>query len=201
MSTRGRRQLSCGKPRGAKGFSAVELVVAMAVVLVISGIALPSMSNSLRVYQLNSVASMVADQFKSSRFDAIRRNLATTCYITPIPGGYRIWTDTAGTGVYTNTDHTTLLSGSQTLVGTVPAGSALASAISVTGTTTMSGNSSQVSLTFDPRGAVTGSTAVNVLYIGYPGNTGFGYRAVVVLPSGSVQVWTPNGSGSWVQSN
>jgi Tfp pilus assembly protein FimT len=179
----------------------VELVVAIAVVLVISGIALPSITSSLRVYQLNSAASMVADQFKSSRFDAIRRNLATTCYITPVSGGYRLWTDTLGTGVYTTTDHTTLISGPQTLLGSVPADSALASAISVTGTSTMSGNSSQVSLTFDSRGAVTGNAAVNVFYIGYTGNAGFGYRAVVVLPSGSVQVWTPNGSGSWVQSN
>lgn len=201
MSTRDRRQLVCSKPRGAKGFSAVELVVAMAVALIISGIALPSISSSLRVYQLNSVASMVADQFKSSRFDAIRRNVATTCYITPVAGGYQLWTDALGTGVYATTDRTALILGSRTLVATVPTGGALASAINVTGTTAMSGSSSQVSLAFDPRGAVSGNTAVNVFYIGYTGNTAFGYRAVVVLPSGSVQVWTPNGSGSWVQTN
>lgn len=201
MSTRDRKQLICRKQRGTKGFSAMELVVAMAVVLVISSIAIPSVTSNLRVYQLNSVASMVADQFKSSRFEAIRRNLATTCYITPVPGGYRLWTDTLGTGVYTATDHQTLISGSQTLVTAVPVGGALAAAIGVTGTTTMSGSGSQVSLAFDPRGAVTGAAGVNVFFIGYTGNPGLGYRAVVVLPSGSVQIWTPNAAGSWNQVN
>src|SRR5215468_5689259 len=172
MSIRGNKQLISGKRRGAKGFSAVELVVAMAVVLVIGGIAVPSITTNLRVYQLNSVASIVADQFKSSRFDAIRRNVPQTCYITAVPGGYRLWTDAQGTASYVNTDHTTLITTQQTLESSVPTGSAL----TVSGTTVLSGGSS---LTFDARGAVSGSTAINVLYIGYPNNASYGYRAVV----------------------
>jgi len=175
----------------------------MGVVLTLSGIAVPSISNTLRVYQLNSVASMVADQFKSTRFVAIRQNVATTCYVTPNSTGYQLWTDTAGTGVYATTDNTTVLSGSQTLVGlnSIPDAAGLESAMGVTGTTTLSGSSSELSLAFDSRGAVSNSAAVNVLYVGYPGNPSYGYRAVVVMPSGSVQVWTPDGSGSWVQTN
>jgi len=42
---------------------------------------------------------------------------------------------------------------------------------------------------------------VNVLYVGYPNNPNWGYRAVVILPSGSVQVWSPNRTGSWSQVN
>jgi prepilin-type N-terminal cleavage/methylation domain-containing protein len=200
MSTRDKRKAIRITPPGAKGFSAMELVVAMAVVLIISGIALPSINTSMRVYQLNAVAGRVADQFKSSRFDAIRRNTATTCYITPTQGGYQLWTDAKGTGVYVNTDHTTLITGSQTLVASVPLGG-LSSALGVTGTTTLSGSGSQLSLAFDPRGAVTGNTTVRVLYVGYTNNPGYGYRAVVVMPSGSVQVWSPNGSGGWSQLN
>lgn len=201
MSTRDKQKAICQTARGAKGFSAMELVVAMAVVLIISGIALPSINTSMRVYQLNSVAGRVADQFKSSRFDAIRRNTATTCYITPVQGGYQLWTDVKGTGVYVNTDHTTVITGSQTLVASVPLGGSLTSALSVSGTTTLSGSGSQVSLAFDPRGAVTGANTVRVLYIGYNNNPGYGYRAVVLMPSGSVQVWSPNSLGGWSQLN
>lgn len=200
MSTRDKQKAIYRTARRANGFSAMELVVAMAVVLVISGIALPSINTSMRVYQLNSVAGRVADQFKSSRFDAIRRNTATTCYITPTQGGYQLWTDAKGTGVYVNTDHTTVITGSQTLVASVPLGGSLSSSLGVTGTTTLSGSGSQVSLAFDPRGAVAGNNAVQVLYIGYTGNPGYGYRAVVVMPSGSVQVWSPNANG-WAQLN
>ena len=198
MSIRGNKQLVLRKRREAKGFSAVELVVAMAVVLVIGGIAVPSITTNLRVYQLNSVASIIADQFKSSRFDAIRRNVPQTCYITAVTGGYRLWTDAQGNNTWVNTDHTTLITTQQTLESSVPTGSALTSALGVSGTTVLSGGSS---LTFDPRGAVAGSTAVNVLYIGYPNNASYGYRAVVVMPSGSVQIWTPGGAAGWVQVN
>jgi Tfp pilus assembly protein FimT len=189
----------------SNGFSTLELAVVMGMVLTISGIAVPSISSNLRVYQLNSTASMVADQFKSTRFDAIRRNIPQTCFVTPSTPGYLLWTDTPGTGsgTYVNTDHTTTLSGSLSLVdsGAVPDSGALEAALGVTGSTTMSGSTSEVSLTFDTRGAVSSSTAVNVFYVGYPGNPAFGYRAVVVMPSGSVQVWTPDGNGSWNQAN
>ena len=205
MSTRGSQQPVSWKARGAKGFSAIELLVAMAVVLIISGIAMPSITTNLRVYQLNSTASMVADQLKSSRFDAIRRNTPQTCVIQPSPTGtgYRMFTDTLGNGTYVNTDHSTSLTGSASLVpvGNVPIAGQLASAMNVTGTTAISAIPAPVTLSFDPRGAVTGNPLINVLYIGYPNNPTWGYRAVVILPSGSVQLWTPNANNSWTQVN
>src|SRR6516225_3085030 len=116
MSIRGSQKVISARQRAAKGFSAIELVVAMAVVLIITGVAMPSITQNLRVYQLNSTAGMVADQFKSSRFDAIRRNIVQTCFITPVAGGYQLWTDAKGTGAWANTDHTTTLVRSVSLV-------------------------------------------------------------------------------------
>lgn len=184
------------------GFSVLELTVAMAVIAAISGIAVPSISSNLQAYQLNSAAGMVADQFKTTRFVAIQQNVTTTCYVTPNSPGYQLWTDAPGTGIYVNTDNSVTLSGSQTLLGSdsIPDEPGLENALGITGTTTLSGNSSQVSLAFDARGAVSGSTAVNVVYVGYPGGPSNGYRAVVVMPSGAVQIWTPQGDGTWVQT-
>jgi len=183
------------------GFSTLELAVVMTIVLAISGIAVPSITQNLQAYQLNSAAGMVADQFKIARFTAIRQNVPVTCYVTPNSPGYQLWTDLSGTGVYVTTDNTTMLTGSQTLIGpdAIPDKAGLESALVVAGTTTLSGSSSLVWLAFDSRGAVTGSTAVNVLYVGNPG-TPNAYRAVVIMPSGSVQIWTPQGDGTWVQT-
>ena len=202
MSTRDSQKAISARQRGAKGFSAIELVVAMAVVLIITGVAMPSITQNLRVYQLNSTAGMVADQLKSSRFDAIRRNTIQTCVIQPFGTGYRMWTDAKGNGTWVNTDKTTPLTGSATLVpvGNVALAGQMASAIGVSATTAISGTGT-VNLSFDTRGAVSGNNQVNVLYIGYPNNPNWGYRAVVILPSGSVQVWSPNRSGSWSQVN
>ena len=203
MSIKGSQKVISAKQRAAKGFSTIELVVAMAVVLIISSVAMPSITQNLRVYQLNSTAGMVADQLKSSRFDAIRRNTPQTCVIQPSGTGYRMWTDAKGTGAWVNTDKTTPLTGSVTLVpvGNVAVAGQMASAIGVTATTAISGISGPVTLTFDTRGAVSNNNLVNVLYVGYPNKPNWGYRAVVILPSGSVQVWSPNGSGSWSQVN
>lgn len=203
MSLKNTKPNDSRKPPAAKGFSILELVVVMAVLTVICGIGVPTIASNLRVYQLNSAAAKVADQLKASRFAAIRRNTATACYVNPASNGYQIWTDTNGTGVYANNEQGTLISGSVTLedsTGVANAGG-LASALGVTGMTTLSGNSGEIYLTFDPRGAVSGNTGVNVFYVGYPGNPANGYRAVVLLPSGSVQVWMPNGSGGWVQAS
>ena len=203
MSPRDRKRPLTPPGTGGKGFTLLELVVTMAVALVITAVAIPTVTTNLRIYQLNSTASMVADQFRGCRFEAIRRNVATSCYITPSGNGYQLWTDKMGTGVYDPQDHTTVLSGAQTLLaaGAIPSAGNLASVVGVTGTTTVSGSGSQVSLAFDARGAVTGVPSVTVLYIGYTGNPAWGYRAVVVMPSGSVQVWSAASSGAWQQES
>jgi len=69
----------------------------------------------------------------------------------------------------------------------------------VAGLNTLSGANN--SITYDARGAVAlggnPPTTVSVLYLGNTGNPDFGYRAVVLLPSGITQVWTAPGGGNW----
>jgi len=57
-------------------------------------------------------------------------------------------------------------------------------------------------LQFDARGAVrvnsTLSTSVYVFYVGGAANPDeFGYRAVILLPSGATQIWTAPAGGPW----
>jgi hypothetical protein len=52
------------------------------------------------------------------------------------------------------------------------------------------------SLTFDSRGAVSPLVAY-VLYVGSATNPEFGYRAVILLPSGATQIWTAPTGGPW----
>lgn len=60
--------------------------------------------------------------------------------------------------------------------------------------TTLSG--SPVSVTFDARGAVSTLTAY-IFYVGSTTNPEFGYRAVILLPSGGTQIWTAPSGGPW----
>jgi hypothetical protein len=52
---------------------------------------------------------------------------------------------------------------------------------------------------FDARGAVLSgnNSTVYVLYLGNLGDTDIGYRAIVLMPSGMVQVWSSAG-GTWI---
>ena len=53
-------------------------------------------------------------------------------------------------------------------------------------------------ITFDARGAVT-SPNVNAFYLSSAIAPEAGYRAVLLMPAGSIQIWTADASGYWQQ--
>jgi hypothetical protein len=65
----------------------------------------------------------------------------------------------------------------------------------------LSGNTGSVG--FDARGAIriggTISANVYVFYFGNASDPEFGYRAVLLLPAGSTQIWTAPQGGPWQQ--
>lgn len=187
--------------RSATGFSILELAIAMAAMLILAGIALPSINRNLRIYELGSAATRVADQLKATRFEAIRRNIAVNCITAPAAGNYRMWSDSNGNGAWDNTERLTLLTGTITLLpaASVPTAGNLPAALGVAAVVTRSGSGANQVIGFDPRGAVTGA-GVNVFYVGNPA-LGIDYRAVVLMPSGSTQIWVSGRTGAWHQAN
>jgi hypothetical protein len=51
-------------------------------------------------------------------------------------------------------------------------------------------------ITFDARGAVS-PLAADIFYLGSATNPEFGYRAVILLPSGATQIWSAPNGGTW----
>jgi len=197
------RLLSSCPEIGARGLSVLELVVSLAITLVIAGMAISPITRTLKTYQLNSAANQLAGIIKFTRFEAIRRNTAIQC-VNSQSAAYaeaNIWADNDGDGVEGATEKQILLNPNATLVsaGVVPNTSALAAAASIPTLTPISPGSDAIK--FDQRGAVVASPpAVYVFYVGNTSLSG-GFRAVIVLPSGSVQVWTyAGGTGNvWQQ--
>jgi len=180
---------------GARGLSILELVVSLAIILVISGMAIGPIAKTVKTYQLNDAANQVAGIVKFTRFEAIRRNKPIKC-VNSQAAAYaeaNIWADNDGDNAAGTTEKQILLSPNATLVsaGVVPNTSALAAAASIPTLTPISPGSDAIK--FDQRGAVVASPpAVYVFYVGNTSPSG-GFRAVIVLPSGSVQVWTYTG--------
>ena len=182
----------------------LELLIGLAVISVMSAVALPSFMQSYRMYQLNDAANQVAGVLKFTHYEAIRTNAPA---LTPLnaqvlarPAGTFIFTDSNNSGNVQPTEKQALFPGAVTLVASaiVPNTAGLAGLVGVPALTNI--NPANGFVSFDQRGAAA-PPAVSVLYIGNTAFPNLGNRAVVVLPTGSIQIWSTDSTGAWSRSN
>ena len=193
------------RTNSGRGVSLIETLIVMAIASVMLAIATPSFLQAYRGYQLDNAASQVAGVLKNTRFQAIRLNaqVPINCIILAAGGQTRIWGDSnvpVNDGIEQTTEPQTLLGGNVNLVaaGVVPNTAGLAALIGVPVLTVTPLNG--IADRFDGRGAVNpAAPGVFVLYIGNTTIPAVGYRAVVLMPSGSVQIWSADSAGSWRQ--
>ena len=189
------------KWKRAVGFSLLELVVAIAIALVLIGIGMPSFLRAYHSYQLTNAASQMADILRLTRYEAIRLNKNVNCVIQPDasgPGVTDAFADSDGNGMPGPTEKIVLLGNGGNLVdaGAVPGtGSLLTKANILMATAATPGS---MKIPFDARGAMAAGN-VTVFYLASAVGPEAGYRAVVLLPAGSIQVWTGDGVGNWGQ--
>jgi prepilin-type N-terminal cleavage/methylation domain-containing protein len=188
--------------RGEAGFSLTELVVALAIALILMGIGLPSFLRAYHSYQLTNAATQVADILRLSRYEAIRRNRRVDCVVqtsSTDPTLTNVWADSDQDGVQDPGEKTILLGagGNLVAVGSVPNTPALVAA-AVSGTTPATPSPTSSKITFDARGAVV-SANVNAFYLASTIAPDAGYRAVLLMPAGSIQIWSADATGNWQQ--
>jgi type II secretory pathway pseudopilin PulG len=180
----------------------VELVLSLAVLLVITTLAVPVVVRSLQSYQLNSTASQLAGMLKFAKFDAIRQNTKVSCQVKYSVSGsnWRVWVDSNGNLAPDGAEPQMIVGGTFTLLSAAaapnPAGiiSSLGPGGSSLPYTVVSGANG--SITYDQRGVID-TLSIYALYIGNPNDPNAGYRAIVTMPSGAVQVWTATSAGNW----
>jgi len=186
-----------------KGFSLVEMVVSLAVLLILSAIAIPTLMRAYRSYLLSDAAARVAGVMKFTRFEAIRKNTVVGFQVKQTGANWLLWTDSNGNGIADPTEPEVVVTNPVTMLGSgsVPGPATIVAALGSAspGLTVLSGTNTLVS--FDGRGAVSfsGSAAVYVFYLGNPNISDMGARAVVLLPSGIVQTWTASNASAWVR--
>jgi Tfp pilus assembly protein FimT len=207
MSCRHNKQPVARKSRHVEGFSLVEVLVVLLIIMIVSGIAVPQVVATLRSYQVSAAASQVADAIKFTRFEAIRRNSNTSFLASPLGAKWAVGTDSNGNTTLDVSERQYQITGNITLLNAagVPTSGTLAAALNVPAIRVISASASTKTIFFDPRGAVNfaissgGTATVYVLYVAPVYQSTSDYRAVVVMPSGITQIWAGNATSAWVQ--
>jgi prepilin-type N-terminal cleavage/methylation domain-containing protein len=185
--------------REQQGYSVVELLVSLAIISIFSAIAVPSLVRSYRSYQMDDMASQVAAEIKVIRYEAVRRNNVMNCLNKPQNGVLTIYGQdprAANANVQANEKQMVISPNAPAALvaaAAVPSSGTLAAAVNAGALTTV--NPANGTITFDGRGAKTLPAGASVYWVG---NAAYGWRAVTVLPSGSVQVWSV-ATGTWKQ--
>jgi type II secretory pathway pseudopilin PulG len=181
------------------GFSLVELVLSLGVLLVITTLAIPVVVRSLQVYQLNSTASQLAGMLKFAKFDAIRQNTPVSCQIKQSGANWLVWVDSNGNGVADGAEPQMFIGGSFTLLAAAPDPAPITATLGpgFSGFSWIVLSGANNSITYDQRGVIDAGAAVYALYLGNPNDPNAGYRAIITMPSGAVQVWTSSSAGNW----
>jgi type II secretory pathway pseudopilin PulG len=185
-----------GKHRRSRGFTIIELMIVAFVIVVTTTISLPSFIQAYQRYQVNDAATRMANVIKYTRYEAIRSNAPVSYVIglTPAPVRTIAWTDSNGNGAPDAVERQLIFGPTVTLfaAGNVPPGLVLAAGV---GPLIPLSNTAAV-VQFDQRGAVNPPPAgALVSYVGMTNTPNAGYRAVILLPSGSMQLWQVDGNG------
>lgn len=194
----------CGRHRRSRGLTMIELIVVLAVILITSAISMPSFIRAYQRYQVDDAATRMANVIKFTRYEAIRLNAPVSYVIGATPAGTTIaWTDSIANGAPDPVERQALFSPNVTLIaaGNLPAGAVprLVLAANVGPLIPLSNTAAAVQ--FDQRGAVNPPPAgALVSFVGNAGLPAPGYRAVILLPSGSMQLWqiTPDANGNGI---
>jgi len=181
--------------KNSRGFSMVELVVAIAIMLVIMAIAIPNFLRAMNTYRLGSTAIDVANMLQRARYEAIKRNANISCRAIPPGNPTTVYIDLNANLAMDPDEPRVLLPTDIQFVGAPPAPGPASMGPGYAGAQPPAG-----SITFDARGAVVpgaGGPTVYVVYMGYPQDASYGYRAITVTPSGKTKVWRAQAGGAW----
>jgi len=201
---RRRGNATSGNPRRDSGFSLTELVVALAVGLVLMAVALPSFLRAYNSYQLTNAATQVSDILRLTRYEAIRLNKPINCVFQPSPPDPSMTqaslTDSLGNPLTGISGKMIVLGSAGNLIdaGSVPSAASLPADAALGATVPVPVPPAGATLTFDARGALN-SGNVDVFYLNSPNSPDAGYRAVLLMPAGSIQIWTGDNAGNWYQ--
>jgi prepilin-type N-terminal cleavage/methylation domain-containing protein len=195
-------------PKSNRGFSLIELVLVVAVILILAAVSVPRLLSTVSDISLRYSASDFSGLLQSARIQAVRKNTFYTVQQGTLPSGaLAYYLDLPKNGTYTNGDPMLPISASLTVHPGIGSGAPNEG-------TFISG----LNFTVNPGGDAPSFNARGLPCVAVlnacpqtPGQGtvvflskatvmgGVPWAAVVINPSGHVQLWTSDINGTWVQ--
>jgi prepilin-type N-terminal cleavage/methylation domain-containing protein len=182
-----------------RGFSMVELLTVIVIILVVSAIATPNVLRAIRTYRLTAASRDVANLLLRARFEAVRLNRQNPPLLvrTQVVGGRDLfWIDLNSNGNAEATESQVLLPSE--IRSMAPGGAAPNTASMGLGATTQL----TAAVAFNPRGVLEFGVAAPttfVVILGYAAQPDIGFRAITITPLARSQTWRAPLNGTWMR--
>jgi prepilin-type N-terminal cleavage/methylation domain-containing protein len=195
-------------PKKTRGFSLLELMIVVTVVLILAAMAVPRLMSMVNDISLRYAAADFSGLVQSARIQAVRKNTPYTILQGNLPSGtLAYYLDLPKAGVYTNGDPMLPISPSVTVWPGIGSGAPNEGAFIASLNFTVNPGGSPPS--FNARGLP--CVAVGNACPQTPGQGfvvfmskaatmgGVPWAAIVINPSGHIQQWTSDINGNWLQ--
>jgi prepilin-type N-terminal cleavage/methylation domain-containing protein len=192
-----------------RGFSLIELMLVVAVIMVLAAVSVPALMKTVSDIGMRYTASDLASLFQSTRMQAVKRNTFYSVQPGTLASGQQIYYMEKPATAYAAGDPMMPISSDITI--TQGAGSGAPNETAFLTSLAFTVNASAAAPSFNARGLPCIATAAacptnttNGFVVFMSKNASFGnspWAAVVVNPSGRVQIWTSDSNGNWVQRN
>jgi Tfp pilus assembly protein FimT len=186
------------RSRSSRGFSILELVVALVVAMVLAAIAIPSIVTTYAQYRLGVQATLIANEIDQLRMTAVRRNSTVALLSGPTTGGTVLCIDVNKSNACDSNDPQLVLPADMQIsnsLSTAPTGMPGLSSLDTNYSSAVKLPSTGI--IFGANGTISGGAGPYIIVIGYSNSSKYGYRAITVTPMGQIKVWTASSGGSW----
>ncbi len=198
-----------------QGFSLIELMIVVAVILILAAISVPRLIITVSDISLRYAASDFSGLLQSARIQAVRKNTFYTVQLGTLPSGTPAYyidllkTGTYSTGDATHTNGDPMLPANPSVTPHLGPGSGAPNEAAFLAGLSFTVDATGAPPSFSARGLPCIAAANSCPMVAGQGFVVFmskaailgnvPWAAVVINPSGHIQLWTSDVNGNWIQ--